>query len=73
MSTVTEAFRTMYARASDVNYWARIYNNGEWKKLAVYAAEAYGIFTIGEMIGRRHIVGYKINKAQLPEGAGGHH
>ena len=39
--TVADAFRTMYARASDPNYWTRIYNNGEWKQLAVYAVEAF--------------------------------
>jgi hypothetical protein len=39
--------------------------SGEWKRVAVYAAEAYGIFTIGEMIGRRHMVGY-VDNSVLP-------
>lgn len=30
--------------------------------MALYAVEAYGIFKIGEMIGRRHVVGYKLGK-----------
>lgn len=47
---VQDAFRTMYTRASNSSYWTQIWNNGEWKKLAVYAVEAYGIFTIGEMV-----------------------
>lgn len=41
-----------------MNYWKKLVESGEWKKYAIYAAEAYGIFKIGEMIGRRHIVGY---------------
>lgn len=36
--------------------------SGEWKKYGIYAIEAYGIMKIGEMIGRRHIVGYKLDE-----------
>lgn len=30
--------------------------------MGIYAVEAYGIFKIGEMIGRRHVVGYKLDE-----------
>jgi F-type H+-transporting ATPase subunit g len=82
----------MYTRVINPDYWTKMVNNGEWKKFAVYAVEAYGIFTIGEMvrnkdlkqeviiltmdlfqIGRRHIVGYKIDKSAHPSHGGDHH
>ncbi|PWN90634.1 hypothetical protein FA10DRAFT_229829 [Acaromyces ingoldii] len=72
LQAIQEAYRTMYARAVDANWWTGIVNNGEWKRLALYAVEAYGIFNIGEMIGRRHIVGYKVDKSAASS-ASGHH
>jgi F-type H+-transporting ATPase subunit g len=36
--------------------WAfaqNLYKSGEWKRYGIYAVEAYGIFKLGEMIGRR--------------------
>ncbi|KAH9063582.1 hypothetical protein EDB87DRAFT_1673362 [Lactarius vividus] len=33
---------------------------GEWARLGVYAVEAYGIFKIGEIVGRRSLVGYNV-------------
>ncbi|KAH9046131.1 hypothetical protein EDB84DRAFT_1586989 [Lactarius hengduanensis] len=34
--------------------------SGEWARLGVYAVEAYGIFKIGEIVGRRSLVGYNV-------------
>ncbi|KAB5592525.1 F-type H+-transporting ATPase subunit g [Ceratobasidium theobromae] len=63
--TSTEAFtsvyRTLFERAKNPAYWREIGQSGEWAKVALYGIEAYGIFHIGQMIGRRHIVGYKLN------------
>lgn len=49
-STIQEAYQTMYSRAIDANFWSKMYNNGDWKKFAIYSLEVYGIFTIGEMV-----------------------
>jgi hypothetical protein len=49
-SVVQEAYKTMYARAIDPNFWSKMVNNGDWKKFAIYSIEVYGIFTIGEMV-----------------------
>ncbi|PWN30858.1 hypothetical protein BDZ90DRAFT_206705, partial [Jaminaea rosea] len=57
-SVVQDAYKHMYQRAQDSSYWQRLIQTGEWKKFAIYAVEAYGIFTIGEMLGRRSLVGY---------------
>lgn len=49
-STIREAYQTMYTRAINPEYWTKMFNNGEWKKFAILSLEAYGIFTIGEMV-----------------------
>lgn len=61
LSAFTSTYEAMFARARDMNYWRGIAESGEWTKVAVYGLEAYFIFNIGEMIGRRHVVGYKLD------------
>ncbi|KAF9542044.1 hypothetical protein CPC08DRAFT_717016 [Agrocybe pediades] len=34
---------------------------GELGRVGVYGLQVYGIFKIGEIIGRRHVVGYKLD------------
>jgi len=60
-STITSAYQTLWARASNPGYWREILKNGDWQRVGVYAVEAYGIFKIGEILGRRHLVGYKLD------------
>ncbi|SCZ93680.1 BZ3500_MvSof-1268-A1-R1_Chr6-3g08817 [Microbotryum saponariae] len=60
LGQVTYVYQQFFNSARDVNYWQQLYKSGEWKRWAIYAVEAYGIFKIGEMIGRRHVVGYKL-------------
>lgn len=82
---IQDAYRTMYQRAIDPNFWVNLPKSGDWKKLGIYAIEAYGLFHIGQMVssiglasscgytdtleqvGRRHIVGYKIDKKTKAE------
>lgn len=52
-AAVQEAYQTMYNRAKDASFWQRLVQTGEWKKFAIYAVEAYGIWTIGEMVSAR--------------------
>ncbi|KDN42622.1 hypothetical protein K437DRAFT_248919 [Tilletiaria anomala UBC 951] len=66
---ITSAYKTLWSRASDAGYWAKFVSSGEWKKAGIYAIEALGIFTIGEMIGRRSIVGYKLDTSGHPHGS----
>ncbi|KDQ58931.1 hypothetical protein JAAARDRAFT_154101 [Jaapia argillacea MUCL 33604] len=60
LGTIGNAYSTIFARARNPAYWREILNNGDWAKLSVYAAEAYGIFKIGEILGRRSLVGYNV-------------
>lgn len=50
---IRDAYEEFYRKASDASWWRSILESGDWKRIALYALEAYGIFTIGEMIGRR--------------------
>ncbi|KAG9104997.1 hypothetical protein FRC06_002918 [Ceratobasidium sp. 370] len=61
VETVTTAYRTLFENARNPEYWKGIARSGEWARVALYGIEAYGIFHIGQMIGRRHVVGYKLN------------
>lgn len=56
LQAIRHVYEDGYKKASDASWWRSILESGEWKRLAVYAIEAYGIFTIGEMIGRRWVV-----------------
>lgn len=71
VAAIRGAFEESYKRAADPSWWRSVLESGDWKRLALYAAEAYGIFSIGEMIGRRHIVGYK--NPDLGDAAAAHH
>ncbi|SCV67761.1 BQ2448_5372 [Microbotryum intermedium] len=64
LGQVTYVYQQFFNSARDLNYWQQLYKSGEWKRWAIYAVEAYGIFKIGEMIGRRHVVGYKLDESR---------
>ncbi|KZW02819.1 hypothetical protein EXIGLDRAFT_744338 [Exidia glandulosa HHB12029] len=62
LETITTAYKTAWSRLRDFNFWVDVLRSGYWAKLGVYALEAYGIFKIGEIIGRRKLVGYKLQQ-----------
>lgn len=64
LNTIVSAYRQIWSKASDKAFWAQMLTKGDWKKVGIYAVEAYGIFTIGEMIGRRSLVGYKLDTSK---------
>ncbi|KAI5831146.1 hypothetical protein K523DRAFT_336121 [Schizophyllum commune Tattone D] len=57
---IRSAYETLYARATDRQFWRHAIATGEIAKIFVYGVEAYGIYKIGEIIGRRHLVGYSV-------------
>ncbi|KZS92568.1 hypothetical protein SISNIDRAFT_412381 [Sistotremastrum niveocremeum HHB9708] len=61
LSTIQSAYSTLWSRARSLGYWQEIARSGEWARVAVYGVEAYGIFKIGEILGRRSLVGYKLD------------
>jgi len=60
LGVVRSAYSELWSRATNPTYWRGILNNGEWVKVSIYAVEAYGIFKIGEIVGRRSLVGYNV-------------
>lgn len=60
LSEITQAYRSLWEQGSSAQWWRNALASGEWKKVGIYALEAYGIFHIGEMVGRRSIVGYNL-------------
>jgi F-type H+-transporting ATPase subunit g len=46
LNTVANAYGTMWSRASNPQYWVELTKTGEWKKVGVYALEAYGIYKV---------------------------
>ncbi|KAF8520255.1 mitochondrial ATP synthase g subunit-domain-containing protein [Hysterangium stoloniferum] len=58
--TWVETYTTLFQHARNPSYWREIVNNGQWKKVGLYGIEAYTIFKIGEILGRRSLVGYKL-------------
>ena len=43
---VTEAYKTLWARVRSPAYWRELARTGEYKRVGVYALEAYGIFKV---------------------------
>ncbi|KAM0754338.1 hypothetical protein T439DRAFT_331424 [Meredithblackwellia eburnea MCA 4105] len=64
LAQVSQTYSSFFHSAQAPSYWKQLYTSGQWKSFAVYAVEAYGIFKIGEMIGRLHIVGYKLDESK---------
>jgi len=60
LSQITSVYKQLYSSAISIPFWRELWMSGQWTKVAIYGLEAYGIFHIGEMIGRRHIIGYKL-------------
>jgi hypothetical protein len=58
-----ETVRQFSQQAPHLSFWQKLYESGEYKRWILYAVEAYGIFSIGEMIGRRHVVGYALDES----------
>ncbi|OCH94845.1 hypothetical protein OBBRIDRAFT_721909 [Obba rivulosa] len=60
LSTFLDVYATLWARAKNPAYWRELVQSGEWTKVGLYAVEAYGIFKVGEIIGRRSLIGYNV-------------
>lgn len=46
LSTIQNAYSTIWSRASNPSYWREIFRTGEYAKIGVYALEAYGIYKV---------------------------
>ncbi|GJJ08623.1 hypothetical protein Clacol_002842 [Clathrus columnatus] len=55
-----DAYSTLSRRAQNPVYWREIIKSGQWAVVGLYSIEAYFIFKIGEIVGRRSLIGYKL-------------
>jgi F-type H+-transporting ATPase subunit g len=46
LGQITSAYSAIYSRAVNPAYWREIARTGEWQKVAIYGAEAYGIYKV---------------------------
>ncbi|OJT03570.1 ATP synthase subunit g, mitochondrial [Trametes pubescens] len=60
ISAFSSVYSSLWSRASNVQYWRELARSGDLTRVGIYAVEAYGIFKIGEIIGRRSLVGYNV-------------
>ncbi|RDB20874.1 ATP synthase subunit g, mitochondrial [Hypsizygus marmoreus] len=61
LAAVREAYATIWTRAISPAYWRGIAQSGELVKVGIYGVEAYTIFKVGEIVGRRSLVGYDLH------------
>ncbi|MBW0516802.1 hypothetical protein O181_056517 [Austropuccinia psidii MF-1] len=61
LKQIQTSYLEIFKNLSSLNFWKKNLESGDWKRLSVYGIEAVGLFSIGEMIGRRHLVGYKLD------------
>ncbi|KAG6873533.1 hypothetical protein C0995_014403 [Termitomyces sp. Mi166 len=61
VSAIQTAYKTIWSSITNVAYLRQIAGNGDLARVGIYALEAYGIFKIGEMFGRRSLIGYDLH------------
>ncbi|KAF7768380.1 hypothetical protein Agabi119p4_7623 [Agaricus bisporus var. burnettii] len=57
-SQYAEVYRQIWSNVTHASYWRGLTQNGQFAQVGIYGLQAYGIFKIGEIIGRRQLVGY---------------
>ncbi|KAF9470483.1 hypothetical protein BDN70DRAFT_821316 [Pholiota conissans] len=60
-ATVREVYTNLAKQVRAPGYIGSLLKSGEVGRIGVYGLQAYGIFKIGEIVGRRHVVGYKLD------------
>ncbi|KAI0034304.1 mitochondrial ATP synthase g subunit-domain-containing protein [Vararia minispora EC-137] len=60
VAEIKSAYSTLAQRLSSPAVLRDLFRTGEYVRVMIYGVEAYGIFKIGEIIGRRSLVGYNI-------------
>ncbi|KAF9542087.1 hypothetical protein CPC08DRAFT_717000 [Agrocybe pediades] len=55
------AYSSLWSQISNPGLVGNLVKSGELGRVGVYGLQEYGIFKIGEIIGRRHVVGYNLD------------
>ncbi|KAF9445449.1 hypothetical protein P691DRAFT_777557 [Macrolepiota fuliginosa MF-IS2] len=62
LSQFSEAYRQLWSNATQVAYWRGLVQSGQVAQVGIYGLQAYGIYKIGEILGRRHLIGYPVHQ-----------
>lgn len=60
LAAVREVYSILWTRAINPEFWRGAVRSGEIARIGIYGIEAYTIFKVGEIIGRRSLVGYHL-------------
>ncbi|KAF8325938.1 mitochondrial ATP synthase g subunit-domain-containing protein [Amanita rubescens] len=60
LGAIQSAYSILFSQALSPAFWREAVVSGEILRIGVYGLEAYGIFKIGEIMGRRSLIGYNI-------------
>ncbi|PPQ69278.1 hypothetical protein CVT25_005935 [Psilocybe cyanescens] len=61
IAAVKSAYASLWSQVSNPALAGNLLKSGELGRVGVYGLQAYGIYKIGEIIGRRSLVGYKLD------------
>ncbi|KAF5327478.1 hypothetical protein D9619_005135 [Psilocybe cf. subviscida] len=60
LDAVRAAYSSLWAQVSNPQILGHLVKSGEIARVGIYGLQAYGIFKIGEIVGRQSLVGYKL-------------
>jgi len=61
MSAIQSAYASIWSQVNSAAALRGVFQSGEVGKIGIYGLQAYGIFKIGEMVGRRNVIGYDLH------------
>ncbi|KIJ91747.1 hypothetical protein K443DRAFT_685758 [Laccaria amethystina LaAM-08-1] len=61
LSAVRQAYESIWYQVSRSGALGKLVRDGEVARVGIYGLQAYGIFKIGEIVGRRSLVGYDLH------------
>ncbi|TFL01314.1 mitochondrial ATP synthase g subunit-domain-containing protein [Pterulicium gracile] len=61
VAQVKSVYQDAWKQAGSRAFWRDTFSKGDLSRLGIYGLQAYGLFKIGEMVGRLHLVGYNLH------------
>ncbi|KAF8800840.1 hypothetical protein BYT27DRAFT_7148204 [Phlegmacium glaucopus] len=61
ISTIRSAYASLWSQITSPGLVRNLIQSGQVGRVGVYGLQAYGIFKIGEILGRRSLIGYDLH------------
>ncbi|KAF9522458.1 mitochondrial ATP synthase g subunit-domain-containing protein [Crepidotus variabilis] len=61
LATFRETYASIWGQITKPGFVGGLVRSGDFGRVGIYGLQAYGIFKIGEIVGRRNLVGYPIH------------